>query len=107
MAMLGDLLAAARRSSAGFQAWLTTADAALMERVEVEAARSDESPTSYVRTAIWEFDRFATEEDWATLTSQLKASDDPGMTCLLGMVRWRLATAAKNIASPRAEAADG
>ena len=30
------------------------------------------------------------EEDWATLTSSLKNTEDPGTTCLVAMVHWRL-----------------
>ena len=37
-----------------------------------------------------DFNRFAPEEDWATLTSSLRDTDDPGTTCLLAMVHWRL-----------------
>lgn len=91
MPMLGDILAAARRSSAGFVRWLEAADPALASRVGETAMRWGTDPTGFVRIAIADFSRFASEEDWATLTSQLKNTDDPGTTCLLGMTDWRLA----------------
>ena len=47
-------------------------------------------PTGFVRAAMSDFNRFAAEEDWATLTSSLRDTDDPGTTCLLAMVHWRL-----------------
>ena len=90
MPMLGDLLAAARDGAGQFQAWLNVADPELAARVEAAAAEQAITPTSYVRAAIADFSRFASEEDWATLTSTLKRTDDPGTACLLAMVDWRL-----------------
>ena len=90
MPMLGDMLAAARGSSASFQAWLERSDAALAAEMKRAAAAQDLTPTGYVRTAVADFTRFASEEDWATLTSSLRNMDDPGTTCLLAMVHWRL-----------------
>ena len=90
MAMLGDLLAAARDSSSGFQAWLERSDAALASRIADAASRSGMTPTQFVRGAVADFGRFAAEEDWATLTSSLRDTDDPGTVCLLAMAHWRL-----------------
>ena len=90
MPMLGDILAAARSSSSGFQAWLDRSDPALAADVKQAAAAHGLTPTGYVRTAMADFNRFASEEDWATLTSSLRNSDDPGTVCLLAMVHWRL-----------------
>ena len=90
MALLGDLLAEARNSSATFQAWLEGSDPALAGEVKRTASQQGTTPTGYVRMAMSDFSRFASEEDWATLTSSLKSSDDPGTTCLLAMVHWRL-----------------
>lgn len=91
MPMLGEILAAARRSSGEFQAWLRASDPERAAEIEKAAARLRESPTSYVRAAVAEFSRSASEEDWATLTSRMKNSDDPGTVCLLMMVEWSLA----------------
>ena len=90
MPMLGDMLSAARGSSSGFQAWLERSDPALATDMKKAAATHGLTPTGYVRTAIADFNRFASEEDWATLTSSLRDSDDPGTVCLLAMVHWRL-----------------
>ena len=90
MPMLGDMLAAARNSSSSFQAWLERSDPELAAEVERAATAHDMRPASYIRTAIADFNRFASEEDWATLTSSLRATDDPGTICLLAMVHWRL-----------------
>lgn len=94
MPMLGDILAAARDSAGGFQAWLRQADPSLAARVAQAAARTGLTPTSYVRAAVADFSRFAGEEDWATLTSSLRESGDPGALCLLAMVHWRLTASA-------------
>lgn len=90
MPMLGDILAAARNSSIGFEAWLERSDPELGEKVKRAAEDQGLSVTGYVRTAIADFNRLAPEEDWASLTSSLRDTDDPGTTCLLGMVHWRL-----------------
>ncbi len=93
MPMLGDLLAAARRSSGGFARWLAAADPEMAARVDEAAARWGLDATGFVRVAIADFDRFAAEEDWATLSSHLKNTDDPGTVCLLGMTHWQLSRA--------------
>ena len=90
MPMLGDLLAAARSSSSGFRAWLQRSDPAMASAVDRAASDHGMTPTGYVRSAIADFNRFAAEEDWATLTSSLRDTDDPGTVCLLAMVHWRL-----------------
>lgn len=92
MPMLGDLLAAARRSSGGFMPLLEATDPALADRIAAAAARMGTGPTAYVRAAVADFDRHASEEDWATLTSRLRGSDDPGTACLHTMLDWQLAT---------------
>jgi len=88
--MLGDMLAAARTSSDTFQAWLERSDPALAADVKSAAEEQRMTPAGYVRAAMADFDRSAAEEDWATLTSSLRNSDDPGTVCLLAMVHWRL-----------------
>ncbi|HEX6073263.1 MAG TPA: hypothetical protein VFY95_09685 [Sphingomicrobium sp.] len=90
MPMLGDMLAAARNSSGSFQEWLQRSDPELAAEVVRAAAAQEMTPTGYVRTAMSDFNRFAAEEDWATLTSSLRDTDDPGTVCLLAMVHWRL-----------------
>ena len=94
MPMLGDVLAAARRSSGDFVRWLEAADAELAGRIATAADAASESPTSYVRAAVTDFGISASEEDWATLTSRLRDTDDPGTVCLATMVEWRLAAEA-------------
>jgi hypothetical protein len=90
MAMLGDLLAAARDGAGNFQSWMKTADPELAAAVDVAATADALTPTSYIRAAVSDFARFASEEDWATLTSTLKRTEDPGTACLLAMLNWRL-----------------
>jgi len=90
MPMLGDMLAAARDSASSFQAWLIRSDPDLARQVSTNAENLGLTPTGYVRAAVSDFGRFAAEEDWATLTSSLRDSDDPGTVCLLAMVHWRL-----------------
>lgn len=90
MPMLGEILAAARRESAGFERWLAARDPE-MTRSLAEAAQEDGgSVAAYVRAAVADFSRFASEEDWAHLTSRLRDSDDPGTACLATMVQWSL-----------------
>lgn len=90
--MLGDILAAARNSAGGFQSWLEGRDPALAAQVAVHAADEGLSPAGYVRAAVASFASLASEEDWATLTSNIRDSDDPGTVCLLAMVDWRVSS---------------
>ena len=90
MPMLGDILAAARNSAGSFQSWLMAADPHLGARITTAAAQLGMSLSGYARMAVADFSRLASEEDWATLTSSLRDSDDPGTLCLLAMVHWRL-----------------
>ena len=90
MPTLGDLLASARASAGRLQAWLEATDPDLARAVAVAAEREGLSPTGFIRDAIADFTRFAAEEDWATLTSSLRDSEDPGTICLVAMVHWRL-----------------
>jgi hypothetical protein len=91
MPTLGDLLAAARRSSGAIEAWLLTQDPATATHVRQAAAEDGLSTSVFVRVAIADFARFAPEEEWANLTSRLRDSDDPGLACLVAMLRWRMA----------------
>lgn len=90
MVMLGDLLAAARDHAGEFHRWLQACDPDFAEEIAAAAARDGQGPTAYVRAAVADFARHAGEEDWATLVSRLRKSDDPGATCLLAMVHWRM-----------------
>lgn len=90
MPMLGDMLAAARNSSGSFLAWLQSSDPDLAAEVAEAARRTGLPAAGYIRAAVADFARFAGEEDWATLTSSLRDSEDPGTICLLAMVHWRL-----------------
>jgi hypothetical protein len=94
MPMLGDLLAAARDSAGGFDAWLNAADPHMALRVREAASANAVAPTAFVRMSVADFSRFAAEEDWSTLISGMRDSDDPGMSCLYAMVDWRLAARA-------------
>ena len=95
--MLGDILAQARRSSSDLQNWLRATDPDLMARVELGAAKEGQTPASYLRAAMADFERHATEEDWATLTSSLRRTDDPGRACVTVMAKWCLADASTSV----------
>src|SRR3546814_15012390 len=88
--MLGDMLAAARKSAGRFQAWLEGSNPALAAQVVERAAIQGLSPAAYVRVAVADFASLASEEDWATLISRVRDSGDPGTVCLPALVPWRL-----------------
>lgn len=88
--LLGDLLGAARASAGPFQSWLEASDPALAAEIEGAAEAERITPAGFVRAAVADFSRLASEEDWATLVSSMRASADPGTVCLLAMVHWRL-----------------
>ena len=94
MPMLGDMLAAARHSAGGFQQWLAVSEPELAAEVGRAASSAGLSVTAFVRAAVADFARLAGEEDWATLISSLRDSEDPGTICLLAMVHWRLTASA-------------
>lgn len=91
MPMLGDILAAARRSAPETERWLASADPHLAARLRTAATAEGTMPAVYLRSAVADYSSFASEEDWATLTSRLRNADAPGTTCLLIMLEWRLA----------------
>lgn len=91
MPMLGDLLAAARNTTGTFPGWLEASDPALMARVKQASEHASETPTAFVRAAVHDYTRHASDEEWTMLTSRLRDSADPGESCLLTMVRWHLA----------------
>lgn len=78
MTTLGDILGEARRSASGFQAWLLHSDPALAGRGADASAQTGLSFAGYVRAALADFARFASEEDWATLMSSLRTVTIPG-----------------------------
>jgi hypothetical protein len=92
--MLGDLLAAAGRSAAEFERGLAAVEPELARRLDAAAAADGEAAAGYLRVAVADFGRFASEEDWATLTSRLRDSAAPGTACLRAMLEWRLARSA-------------
>jgi len=94
MAMLGDILAAARDTAGRIEDWLRHADPALAEQAAEAARACNLSLGGYARMAVADFSRYADEEDWATLMSGLRDSADPGIICLAAMVHWRLVAAA-------------
>ncbi len=98
--MLGDMLAAARRSATGCERWLAVNDPALAKRLVAAAAAEAETPDAYIRVGIADFARFATEEDWASLVSRVRNAEDPGTACLVAMVEWRLTAFAREHGSP-------
>jgi hypothetical protein len=90
MPMLGDLLAAARRSATGFEGWIGAVDPDIARDMARAAAAAGLATAGFARAAVADFSRHASEEDWATLISSIRDSEDPGTLCLLLMVRWRL-----------------
>ncbi len=89
--MLGDLLAAARRTDGALEAWLAQNEPALAARAEEAASAARETLTAFARASFAAFERHASEEDWASMTSGLRRADDPGLACLARVVAWRLA----------------
>src|SRR3546814_4579700 len=70
--MLGDMLAAARKSAGRFQAWLEGSNPALAAQVVERAAIQGFSPAAEVRVAVADFALLASEEGWAQHNSRSK-----------------------------------
>jgi hypothetical protein len=107
MPTLGEILAAARRSSSGFSAWFADEQPEMAAAVAQAAQGEALSLTGYVRCAVSDFSRFASEEDWVRLTSRLRDSPEPGMACLGIMVEWRLAQSEAHAAHLHAHLHEG
>jgi hypothetical protein len=90
MAMLGDILAAASRSSGVVDGWLEADHPDLYRRVAAAAATEATSASGFARIAVADFSRDAGEEDWASLVSRLRGGTDPGTACLHAILEWRL-----------------
>jgi hypothetical protein len=90
MALLGDLLAAARHRTSDVEALIGGVDSLLAAGLKRTAAAEGLSASTFARVAVADFSRFASEQDWATLISSMRDNDDPGAACLAGMVHWRL-----------------
>jgi hypothetical protein len=89
--MLGDLLAATRRADGELAAWLAHNEPALAVRAEEAARTAGETLATFARASFTAFERHAREEDWASMTSGLRRTDDPGLACLADIIAWRLA----------------
>lgn len=90
MPMLGDLLAAARDKAGDVEIVLDAAEPKLAADFRAAAVSQEISPALLARSAVSDFARFASEEDWATLVSAMREAQDPGTACLAAMVHWRL-----------------
>lgn len=88
--MLGDILAAARRSGDGLDRWLAPASPDLWRLASAKAAHDGMTEADFARLCVAEFTSGASEEAWATLVSRLRDTEDPGRECLMEMMRWRL-----------------
>lgn len=106
MAMLGDMLAAARGSAGGLERWLEHGDPRLAADIASAAERLGLGIAGYARMAVADFSRLADEEDWATLLSSLRTNADPGSACLAGMVQWRLSAGCGAHPKPQEAGAD-
>lgn len=91
--MLGDILAAARRSGASIETWLKPADPDLWDALSAQARQQGRPVVEIARTAMDAFSNRADEEDWAMLISKMRDDVDPGRILLLTMIRWQLGAA--------------
>lgn len=100
MMMLGDVLAAARRSPVAMESFLASIDPALSQRIANEAGRVGQPVPDWIGRTVGWFELHAKGDDWATLTSRLRASSMPGDECLRVMIERRLAAAERNARQP-------
>jgi hypothetical protein len=89
--MLGDLLAEARRSSIDAAHCLEFGDRALFDRCADAALKEAQTLERWLVATVGWFERHASGDDWATLTSRMMSSADPGGDCFRAMVGRRLA----------------
>ncbi|WP_395648002.1 hypothetical protein [Terricaulis sp.] len=87
---MGDLLAFGRQSSATLGAWLERQDAEFIGQLRREAGLRGESIAEFLRVATADFLAEADAEDWASLVSALRETDDPGAVCVARVTAFRL-----------------
>jgi hypothetical protein len=100
--MLGEVMALARRASPGVEAWLLAEDPDLGARVSARAEAEAVDVPGFLRIAMADFSRLASDEDWSTMLSRMRGAPDPGRACLLGMIGWALARPAHTHSHPEA-----
>ena len=88
--MLGEILAAARRQSAAFAAWLQQHDPLLHARLAA-ALLPQETHIGRIREAVGDFVQDAGDEDWVQLVSAARDGENPGLAALRVMLDWSLA----------------
>lgn len=86
MAMLGDILSDIERTSGSDGMVALLDDLVLLAKVNEAATQRGVDAESYVISAIRNFEREASGEDWTTLISALAAGDNPGVTCVKRMI---------------------
>ncbi len=89
--MLGDLLAAARNSEAVLERWLGAREDDVLEQCLASAEEDRQSLNRWLAGSVSWFERHASSDDWASLTSRMMASDAPGQNCLMAIIEQRLA----------------
>jgi hypothetical protein len=89
--MLGDLLAAARNSAAVLERWLGARDDNILDQCLASAEEEGQSLNRWLAGSVAWFERYASSDDWASLTSRMMGSDAPGQDCLMAIIEQRLA----------------
>ncbi|MHA6334048.1 hypothetical protein ACXYL9_10235 [Qipengyuania sp. CAU 1752] len=89
--MLGDLLAAARDSAAVLERWLGARDDDILDQCLASAQEEGQSLNRWLAGSVAWFERYASSDDWASLTSRMMGSDAPGQDCLMAIIEQRLA----------------
>ena len=89
--MLGDLLAAARGSAAVLERWLGARDDDVLDQCLASAQEDGQSLNRWLAGSVAWFERYASSDDWASLTSRMMDSDAPGQDCLMAIIDQRLA----------------
>jgi hypothetical protein len=84
--LLGDILSEIERTSGADGIVTLLDDLVLLAKVNEAAAHRGVDAESYVISAIRNFEREASSEDWTTLISALAAGDNPGATCVKRMI---------------------
>lgn len=88
--LLSDILRLGSASSGELQRWLDGADAALADRIRVEAERRGEGAAQFLRIAVADFLAEADEEAWADVLSASRDAADPGAAFVSKMTAFRI-----------------
>lgn len=87
---LGEIIRDFSDEARASEAMLACKDLALLAGIRTAAENYEETAGEYAAGAVRRFANFAANEDWLGLMNAIERANDPGIDCLIYMIRWSL-----------------